>query len=243
LIVAVSALLASACAFASPASAGGAVWDFDRPYYEPGDIVRAATSVGWGHNDQLGTPDDGPYGVWIQVWTGWAAGAAGESLAEQIESARYVTDVRIELGPQVLNGFLQGPNIARVEFRLPAIAPGLYALLHCNDPCTTPLGDITWGHFWVGPPQAGLPFTSGQEPPSPPPNPPTTAVTLPPATATIPPAASTAAATKTAAAGRDRAGAARDVPAGLIGSAVVAVGAGVAIAIMRRRRGRARHPV
>jgi hypothetical protein len=94
--VALVIALAGACFVPSQhAGAGGSVWYFDRDRYEPGDVVVAAAAVSWGHNSDLGTPDDGPYGVWIA--TNDSLGA--RSHAEQVEWARYVTDVRIEPGP------------------------------------------------------------------------------------------------------------------------------------------------
>ena len=150
--VALVIALAGACFVPSQhAGAGGSVWYFDRDRYEPGDVVVAAAAVSWGHNSDLGTPDDGPYGVWIA--TNDSLGA--RSHAEQVEWARYVTDVRIEPGPGDIDGVRYAPNIARARFVLPDVPPGYYALLHCNYPCTKALGDITFGGFWVGTPAEG----------------------------------------------------------------------------------------
>ncbi len=89
--------------------------------------------------------------------------------------------MRIEPGPQEINGIRYGPNVARLEFRLPPVPPGLYSVLHCNYPCTTTLGDIIGGVFWVGAPQPGAPSTSGQTPLPTVTNPPTPSVLPPPA--------------------------------------------------------------
>ena len=35
---------------------------------------------------------------------------------------------------------------------MPALAPGAYEILHCNDPCTTTLADIAWGRMVVARP-------------------------------------------------------------------------------------------
>jgi len=234
--VALVALLAvaGACALAPPAVAGGAVWYFDRPSYEPGDVVRAGAAVSWEHSEILGTPDDGPYGAWIAPVADWRVGFAPLAVAEQIEVSRYVGDVRIELGPQEIDGGRYGPNVARVEFRLPPVAPGLYTLLHCNYPCTTALGDITWGVFWVGPPEPGAPSTSGQTPPpvittAPP------TIAAPTTTTTVAPAPPTtiAAAVRTA----DERSGPDDAPVLAVAAGLVAVGAvGVAATAARRRR-------
>jgi hypothetical protein len=188
------AVVAGTCVLAQPAGAGGSVWYFDRPFYEPGDLVVAGAAVSWGHWPELGTPDDGPFGAWIIRWSEPAPGLAGADVPEQIERARYVGDLRIVVGGDRINGVGYGPNVAWVEFRLPNVAPGPYSLLHCNYPCTKPLGDITWGLFWVGPPPPGGIPTSGQSAPAPEPVP-TPPSTSPPTTTT-----STSASTTTTAA-------------------------------------------
>jgi len=201
-VVCCLAVIAGTCVLAQPAGAGGSVWYFDRPFYEPGDLVVAGAAVSWGHWPELGTPDDGPFGAWIAPWQESAEGHAVGGVAEQIERARYVADLRIVAGGDRINGVGYGPNVAWVEFRLPTVEPGLYSLLHCNYPCTKPLGDITWGMFWVGPPPPGAIPTTGQSAPEPAPLPePAPAATIAPTTtATTAPTVTTAAAAQLTAA-------------------------------------------
>ena len=148
-------------AAATPASAGGAVWDFDRPLYAAGDEATAFTSVWWDDANDLGTPDDGPYQAYILRTPPADALVTGEWPSIPPE-AMWVGEVEIGLGPIEQDGFMTGPNHAIVRFTVPDVPPGAYDLLHCNDPCTTTLGDITWGRFVVGGPSvaqepAGVP--------------------------------------------------------------------------------------
>lgn len=226
------AVLASTCAAIAPAAAGGSVWYFDRPFYEPGDRVVAGTAVTWSHLASLGTPDDGPYGVWIER----AGPELPSSLAARVERARYVTDVRIEQGPGEINGVRYGPNIARAEFTLPDVPPGFYALLHCNYPCTTQLGDITWGSFWVGPPDPfALPTTGQAAAVAPPPAPSTTAAAT---TTTVPQPAAVEQAALIPRNSAHESGSSL-VP-WVVGGAVIALGAGlIGLTITQGRRRRA----
>ena len=139
-------------ALASPAAAGGSQWSFDREFYLPGDLVAAAAPVAWVHNAQLGTPRDGPYGAWI------ARNDDMSPFDASVKDARYVGDLRVEEGCGDISGARFCPNIARVEFVLPGVEPGLYALFHCDAGCATTLGDIASGVFWVGPPDAVSPI-------------------------------------------------------------------------------------
>lgn len=215
------------------AHAGGANWYFDRPSYEPGDVVIATTPVTWGHNPQLGTPEDGPYGAWIEEMPG--PEAPPSTLAERVEFARYMTDVAIEAPPAV-DGQQPGGGKARVEFVLPDVPPGFYMLLHCNYPCTTQLGDITGGAFWVGPPDPFRP-TSGFAAATPPPpstsvTPTTTPATTAPPT-TVPERALAAAAPRPAATNPSRS---LTVPL-VAGGAVALFAVGGATMVVRRRHG------
>lgn len=161
------ALTFAVTALGGTAGAGGSTWYFEQPSYEPGDIVRAGAAVSWGHDGTLGTPEDGPYGAWIVPHEATESMMWGNSpdITPLIQQhGRYVADVEIELGPGPINGVLYGPNVARVAFELPRVAPGFYTLVHCNWPCTTFLGDILSGAFWVGPPAPGGLATTGHMP-------------------------------------------------------------------------------
>lgn len=132
---------------ATTASAGGAVWDFDRPSYRPGEEATASTAVSW--NDAgLGQPEDGPYLAYIHRTPPPDAVFHDEWPFIPAE-AMQVGEVEIGLGPIEEDGVLTGPNHAVVRFTVPDVPPGQYDLLHCNVPCTTTFADITWGQFVV----------------------------------------------------------------------------------------------
>jgi len=234
-------VVASTSVLAQPAGAGGSVWYFDRPFYEPGDLVVAGAAVSWGHWPELGTPEDGPYGAWIIPWQEPAEGHAVGGVAEQIERARYVADVRIVVGGDRINGVGYGPNVAWVEFPLPAVAPGLYSLLHCNYPCTKPLGDITWGLFWVGPPPPGAIPTSGQSAPDaappPVPEPPSTTAPATP-TSTIAPTTTTAATRLTRSVHADLSETSSVSTTAIVVFAISGAAIGALTLVRRRARGR-----
>ena len=123
---------------ALPAAAGGAVWEFER-YQRPGEEVLATTAVAWDHSS-LGTPEQGPYFVYLApmdvepTWPGLP------------EEALLVGLVEVYEGPyQDRAGYSMGPNHAVARFEIPDIEPGSYQILHCNDPCTDTLGDIAGG--------------------------------------------------------------------------------------------------
>jgi hypothetical protein len=226
---AVLAVLASMSLAPQPASAGGSGWDFDRPFYEPGDIFRATAPVGWDNLDPSGRTIGGPFGAWIEKFDeDPAPDVALKSYAERVEWARYVADVRFTLGSEIINGVYYGPNLAHLEFRLPRVEPGLYVVLTCNYPCTATVGIGGGSFFWVGPPDPPAPVPA--------PAPPTTAVTLPPTTAvTLPP---TTAATATQTAARVDDDDSGGPPTALIAVGLVALAGGVAVATTRHRRGR-----
>lgn len=124
-----------------PAFAGGAVWHFEG-YHQPGDVVESTTAVAWGHNSQLGTPEDGPYLIYlapedvaVSTWPGFP------------EEGLLVGIVEVYEGPYTLpHGESYGPNHAVARFEIPAdVSPGRYQIFHCNDPCTSALGDIVGG--------------------------------------------------------------------------------------------------
>lgn len=126
---------------AIPGSAGGAVWHFDGVEYAPGEIAEAYTSVSWGHNGSLGRPEGGPYLLYLDQ-----AGAVAESWPGIPEEAMLVGIVEINLSPYwAEDGLSYGPYHAIARFEIPQVAPGQYQILHCNEPCTTMLGDIIGG--------------------------------------------------------------------------------------------------
>jgi len=129
------------------AAGGGAVWQFEG-YHEPGDVVESTTAVAWGHDASLGLPEDGPYLIYLAP--------AGDEVAtwpSVPEESLLVGIVEVYEGPYTLpNGDNHGPHHAVARFEVPDVPPGDYQLFHCNDPCTTTLGDIIggWGLRVVG---------------------------------------------------------------------------------------------
>jgi hypothetical protein len=156
---------------AGPAEAGGSNWAADRASYAPGDTALLVAAVAWSHNATLGTPDDGPFGVWLAPQT--------DPLSEHIEptpGSTYVGDIELDVVDAPI-----GPHIASVRFVVPNLPDGQYEILHCNVPCTTTLGDITFGRLRIGPvpadagPTGVTPTTAA---------PPTTTTTAPATTTT-----------------------------------------------------------
>ena len=119
---------------ASVAVAGGSVWHFDR-YYQPGEHVESSTTAAWGHNPNLGTPEDGPYFVYMATdenLSSWPGIQPDWMLVGVVDVSRLGT-----------------PNAssatATARFEIPDVAAGEYHIFHCNDPCTTTLGDVVGG--------------------------------------------------------------------------------------------------
>lgn len=120
------------------ALAGGSWWPFDG-YHQPGDVVESTTSVAWSHNSDLGIPADGPYLIYLA-----RSDVAPESALP--EQSLLVGIVEIHLGPFTAeDGQSYGPHHAVARFEIPDVAPGIYQIAHCNDPCTKTLGDIMGG--------------------------------------------------------------------------------------------------
>jgi hypothetical protein len=141
------------------ASAGGAVWRFDRDQYKPGDVATAVTGIAWEHNPSLGTPEDGPYFAYLvspdsadgvaDAGVPWPGIPAGAIPVGQVETA----DGPVEEAP----GFLVGPHHARLRFTVPSVPAGSYHVRVCNRPCTKTLADIIGGQVVV---DAGSPVAS-----------------------------------------------------------------------------------
>lgn len=137
LLIVVTALVV--LSVAATAQAGGSVWHFEG-YHEPGETVESTTSIAWGHPD-LGSPSDGPFFLYLapqdlelQKWP---------SIPEE---AMLVGIVEAHEGPYVgSDGELYGPHHAVARFEIPDVPPGVYQILHCNEPCTSTLADIVGG--------------------------------------------------------------------------------------------------
>ena len=141
-------MVALVLSFPTSAAAGGAHWRFDRDAYHVGEVATGVTAIAWEHNPALGTPADGPYFGYLLPVGQLGDTAVWPSISE---GALKVGQVEINDGPvEEAPGFWVGPHHARLEFTVPALPAGSYAVLHCNDPCTTPLADIIGGSIVIG---------------------------------------------------------------------------------------------
>jgi hypothetical protein len=160
-LVAVGALLLAAPA----ASGGGAVLDTVEEDYAPGEQARAWTGVAWDFNGDLGTPEQGPYEAYLLPLSaeGLPLTAWGGSWPSVPDEALHVGTIRVEMEPyDPGDGFTYGPSSAILDFEVPEVPDGEYEIVHCDDPCTTTLGDITWGSVTVSgsaaPPLSEVPW-------------------------------------------------------------------------------------
>ena len=139
-----------ACAFvlggAVPAHAGGSLLHFERDHYEPGERAVASGRFGPGCCDR-GWLEHGPYHAWLVPYH--ETQAAEATLPNGVVP---IGEVRLSQAPYQVNGQTYFHHTATVEFDVPELPPGRYAVHHCNDPCTKELGDITGAMLQVGAP-------------------------------------------------------------------------------------------
>jgi hypothetical protein len=146
-LLAVGAVASVAVVTAGPAFAGGSNWHFEHESYEPGETAHGVAAIAWEHNSQLGTPDDGPFYVYLIDAT-----RTVEHSWRPTADAIRVGVIETTEGPvEEQPGMWVGPHGAKVSFTVPDLPDGKYAVLHCNDPCTTSLADITDGFLTIGP--------------------------------------------------------------------------------------------
>ena len=126
---------------AVPAWAGGSWLRFDREAYAPGEIAQAEARPGHG---QLGWVDDGPFYAYLT-----------DSLAVPAEEG-------IPLGELLLDEETVNSVRVTIEFVVPDVPPGEYAVVYCNNPCTEGLGDLIGGVLNVVP-SATLPNTGVEQ--------------------------------------------------------------------------------
>jgi hypothetical protein len=137
-VIAGSLALALAAGLAQTAAAGGAVWNFEREYYAPGDRVIGRVTFGRGSGYPI-RAEAGPFTAYL------LPGGQG------IEAPR-IPPSAIPVGPMQLSRSQYGDWLARVDFTLPDLPTGTWMLEFCNDPCTvSSLGEITFGWFRVIP--------------------------------------------------------------------------------------------
>ena len=113
----------------APARAGGALLDFDKEFYVPGDDVHADSGV-W-LKSSMGRLEDGPYFAYVSRFTGL------RSMPRPLPpDALRVAAAEIRPRPDGDYGDVS------IDFVLPDLEPGEYWLTVCNDPCKHTLGDV-----------------------------------------------------------------------------------------------------
>jgi hypothetical protein len=178
-LVALVLLAGAVLGWASPAHGGGSTWDVEPDVAAPGERVEVGTCVAWAHNGNLGTPEDGPYSMWVSPL---GSNGTGGGVAQVPDGAVPVGEITIDEGGLWKNC---GPNAAHISFTVPNLPPGEYELIHCNEPCTDVLGDITWGVLTITDAAGSVPA----------PPPPTTTTVAPTTTTTVVPSTTTVAPT------------------------------------------------
>ena len=137
-LVAGGALLATLLSI-DHAGAGGSTWNITPDPAAPGEVVHAEALASWGHNDRMGTPADGPWRAWIRPL---------DDPDDPTFGALDIPDDAISVGDIAITDE-GGRGTATIDFVVPQVPAGDYELIHCNDPCTSTLGDITWGVFTI----------------------------------------------------------------------------------------------
>ena len=119
---------------------GGAIWEFEG-YHRPGDIVESTTAVTWNYDATPGTPQEGPYLLYLAPMN-----VEIDSWPQPPEESLLVGIVEVREGPFTDDDRSSyGPNHAAARFEIPDVPTGRYQILHCNDPCTKTLGNIVGG--------------------------------------------------------------------------------------------------
>lgn len=119
---------------------GGAIWEFEG-YHRPGDIVGSTTAVTWDYDAAPGTPQDGPYLLYLAPMD-----IHLDSWPQVPEEGLLVGIVEVHEGPFTDDDRSSyGPHHAVARFEIPDLPTGRYQILHCNDPCTKTLGNIVGG--------------------------------------------------------------------------------------------------
>lgn len=113
----------------APASAGGALLNFDRDFYVPGDAVRAESGV-W-LKSSMGRLEDGPYFAYVSTFT--RLEKMPPPLPDDAVEVASVDVVPRRSGEH---------GVASVDFVLPQVEPGRYWLTICDEGCSITLGDI-----------------------------------------------------------------------------------------------------
>jgi hypothetical protein len=126
------------------AAGGGAVFDFDRRYYAPGDRVSGRVTFGRGSGEPI-RAEAGPFTAYIIPGNRW------------IDPPR-IPQGAVPVGPMRL---VRSTSywVASVDFTLPEVGAGGYSLGYCNDPCTiSSLGELVGGWFQAVPSHELIPL-------------------------------------------------------------------------------------
>lgn len=122
------AALVIVVAFAAPAWAGGTWLELDKDSYQPGERAVATAVVSQG---ALGWVDDGPFYAYLD------------------EANSVPAIIGVPLGQLQLDSPTDMNVFVTLDFQVPDVAPGVYAIVYCNDPCTEGLGDLIGGQITV----------------------------------------------------------------------------------------------
>ena len=134
----IGVIIAAVTLVGGAAAGGGANFAWNgHPHYDvafsPGDVVEGSTSVWIEDRHGLGTPDDEPFFAYLVP-----------PPRKEVPFPPPVPEDAIALGQITIDPYKQGASfsVARVFFTVPDVPPGDYFVIHCDDPCTTTLGDI-----------------------------------------------------------------------------------------------------
>jgi hypothetical protein len=120
------------------ARAGGAVWEFEREHYAPGDRVTGRVTFGRGSGSAI-RADAGSFTAYLLP--------RGQAIEEP-----PIPPGAVPVGPMQLSRTEYGDWLAVVDFILPDLPTGMRMLEFCNDPCTvSAMGELTFGWFRVIP--------------------------------------------------------------------------------------------
>ena len=169
-VAAASAASVLVLASAGAALAGGSTFKFEQPQYYVGQAAFGVAPVSYSHNPELGTPEGGPYYLYLAPMTAVSPGRPWPSVPD---GAVRVASVEFRRGPvevprwgtvrEIAPGLIEvgaeeppdivGPDHVAAKFEVPRLDPGTYATIVCNDPCTSSIGDIVDGLFVIKPGQ------------------------------------------------------------------------------------------
>jgi hypothetical protein len=132
------------------ATGGGAVFNFDRRYYVPGDRVSGRVTFGEGSGEPI-RAEAGPFTAYIVPGSMWIDSPPIPA------SAIPVGEMRLARSP--IRGW-----VATLGFILPEVGPGTYSIAFCDDPCTvSTMGELTGGWFQVVPSHDLIPLYESRD--------------------------------------------------------------------------------